>query len=324
VSDEEIEAAYERDRKNYVQPERRYARHVLIKVDESKDDAAARKEAEALLAKARAGEDFATLAREHSQDLGSARNGGDLGWIERESTVAPELVDVLFSMKAGEVQGPVRTSYGYHIVRLEAVEEGRTRALEDVRDEIAAQLRRAMAEERFGDIQEELDRELQEPGANLEALVERFGMTTGEVARFERGSGGAPLGDAPELQEVVFSTAVLDEKRLGGPVVLGEDRLVVVQAVEHHPPKPKPLEEVRASIVSILTQERGAAAAADAAEKAREKLAAGTPFDEVAKELGVEAEPARFVGRDDPSVPGEVRSLVFTAPKPAEGKPVIR
>src|SRR5690606_2181685 len=150
------------------------------------------------------------------------------------------------------VQGPVRTSYGYHIVRLEAVEEGRTRTLEDVRDEIAAQLRRSLAEERFGDIQEEIDRALQEPGANLEALAERFGMATGEVARFEGGSGGCPLGDAPELEEVVFSTTVLDDKRRGGPVALGEDRLVVGQALEHHPPEPKPLEEVRESIVATL------------------------------------------------------------------------
>ena len=138
-----------------------------------------------------------------------------------------------------------------------------------------------------------------------------------------RGAGGPPLGVAQPLQEMVFGDSPLGIGHLGGPVLLGDDRLVIVKVLEHRKPQVKPLAEVRDGIVAVMRKQRGTDAALEAAQAARAKLEAGTSFDDVAHELGVPADPARFIGRGDPSVPAQVRETVFAAPKPGD-KPVYR
>ena len=323
VSDSDLRDAYEKSKDRYVTPEKRRASHILIQIPAGKDgDAVARKKAEDILAKARAGKDFAALAKQYSQDPGSAAKGGDLGWAERSNFVAP-FADALFSTPVGEIRGPVKTQYGYHIIRVDEIQAGKTQTFEQARTEVDAQLRRDRAADRFGDRQEQLQRRLEQPGADFDALAKEFQLQTGEVARFLRGTGGAPLGTTNELQDAVFSTATLDEGRIGGPVLLGEDRIVIVKDLEHHKAAPQPLAEVHEIIIAAILKARGSAAAVKAAEGARDKLNGGASFDQVVHELGVTAEPAHFVGRTDPSIPPQIREAVFRAPKP-EGKPVYR
>jgi peptidyl-prolyl cis-trans isomerase D len=324
VSDDELKAAYEKDKASYVQPERRQARHILIET--GKDDAAALKKAQEVLAEANAGKDFAELAKKYSQDTGSSQKGGDLGWTERGNTDSAfaAIEEAEFGMQVGEIRGPVKSKFGYHIVKLDAIEPGHTRTFDEVRSELESQVRRDRAAERFGDVQESIQQKLEQPGADFDALVKEFSLQPGEVPEYLRGAGGGGLSASAELDEVVFGSAVLDEKRVGGPVALGEDRIVIVKALEHRKPQPKPVAEVREEIVKAIKDEFGRAEAAKAADAARVKLAGGAGFDEVGKELGVTVEPARFIGRDDPSVPEAIRTTAFNSPKPAVGKSVVR
>jgi peptidyl-prolyl cis-trans isomerase D len=190
----------------------------------------------------------------------------------------------------------------------------------EARADIEAQIKKDRAAERFGDVQENLQQKLEQPGASFDALVKEFNLQTGDVPEYERGKGGAPLNSTPELDQVVFSSPVLDEKRVGGPVALGEDRIVIVHALEHRKPEPKPIATVREDIVKSIRDEFGRAEARKVAQEARTKLAGGASFDDVAKELGVTAEPARFIGRNDPSVPAPIRTAAFDNAKPAVGK----
>jgi peptidyl-prolyl cis-trans isomerase D len=322
VSEDDLRAAYEKNKSSYVVPERRHARHILIAA--SKDDAADRKLADEVYAKAKAGQDFAQLAKQYSKDPGSAEKGGDLDWADRNSFVAP-FSDALFSMKIGEIHPPVKTQYGYHIIRLDEIQPGKTKSFEEARPEIEAEVRRNRATDRFGEIQEQLQTRLeQQPGTDLDALAKEFKLQTGDVAQFQRGAGGAPLGAAPQLQDLVFGDSAIQTGRIGGPVLLGDDRLVLVKVLDRKKAEPKPLAEVRESIVATLKKQNGTEAAQKAAEAAKAKLESGTPFDQVAKDLGVTAEPARFVGRTDPAVPAQIRSVVFDVPKPNPQKPAFR
>jgi peptidyl-prolyl cis-trans isomerase D len=319
VSDADLRAAYEKQKSQLEVPEKRRARHILIT---GKDDAAARAQAEQVLAQAKAGKDFGQLAQQYSQDPGSAHNGGDLGWADRNSFVKP-FADALFAMKVGEIAGPIKTQFGYHIIRLDAIQPGKTKTFEEARNDLETQLRRDHATDRFGDIQEQLQSKLGEPGADLGALAQQYHLQQGEVAAYAKGTGAPPLGPAPQLQELLFGEPPLAVGRLGGPVLVGDDRLLIVKVLEHRKPAAKPLSEVRDGVVAAISREQETAAALKAADGARDKLIAGASFDAIAKELNVTADPAHFIGRSDPSVPAQVREAAFAAGRPA-GKGTFR
>lgn len=323
VSDADLHDYYDKHKDRYVVSERRRARHILIAVNDKRSDAAARARADEVLAKLKAGGDFAALAKQYSDDPGSAADGGDLGWSERSAFVAP-FADAVFAMKPNEVRGPVKTQYGYHIIQLEGIEPEQAKTFEQARAEIEQQLRRDKASDRFGDIQEQIQQQLDNGTPTLEGLAKQFGMQTGEVSEYTRDAGGGALGNARELQNAVFSDAVLGEHRIGGPVLVGNDRLVLVKALDHHLPAPKPLAQVRDTITAALRQERANAAALAAAQAAVGKLESGATFDSVAAQLGVKAEPLHYIGRTDPSVPAAIRDDVFAGPKPQGGKPLFR
>ncbi|HEY2339554.1 MAG TPA: SurA N-terminal domain-containing protein [Steroidobacteraceae bacterium] len=319
LSEADLRAAYEKEKGRLEVPEKRHARHVLIT---GKDDAAALALAQQVLSQAKSGKDFGELAKQYSQDPGSAQNGGDLGWAERSTFVKP-FADALFGMSAGEIAGPVKTQYGYHIIRLEEIQRGKSKSFEEARPELEAQLRRARATDRFGEIQEQLQAKLAEPGADLNSLAQQYNLQQGEVKEFVKGAGAVPLGAAPQLQELLFGDPPLAADKLGGPVLLGDDRLVIFKVLQHRASAPKPLAEVRDSIVATITKDQGTQAALGAAQRAREQLLKGAAVDEVAQELKVSADPAHFIGRNDPSVPAQVREAAFGLSKPA-GKPESR
>ena len=95
----------------------------------------------------------------------------------------------------------------------------------------------------------------------------------------------------------MFSTATLDEGHIGGPVLLGEDRIVIVKDLEHHKAAPQPLAEVHEVIIAAIMKERGSAGRAEGGEqRARSSSTAAPSFDAVLHGLGVTADPAHFVG----------------------------
>jgi peptidyl-prolyl cis-trans isomerase D len=227
-------------------------------------------------------------------------------------------------MSKGEIRGPVKTQYGYHIIRLDDIEAGKIKTFDEARPELEADLRRNKATDRFGEIQEQLQTQMeQQPGATIEGLAKEFQLQTGDVAQFLRGAGGGALGPAPPVQELVFGDGAVAPGRLAGPVLLGDDRLVILKVVDRHKPEPKPLAEVKDSIVAALKKQNGLDAAYKAAEAAQAKLVSGSSFDDVVKDAGVTADPARFIGRSDPAVPAPIRTLAFDIPKPGD-KPEYR
>ncbi|HVS76265.1 MAG TPA: peptidylprolyl isomerase, partial [Steroidobacteraceae bacterium] len=293
------------------------ASHILIPF--GKDPAAALKQADQVLALARSGQSFAALAKKYSQDPGSAKNGGSLGWMDRSGFVAP-FADALFGIKAvGDIVGPVKTQYGYHIIKLDGIQPGRTKTLAEARPELEAQLKQSAASNRFGDIEDKLQGRLQDPGVTLDSLAKEFSLTAGEVPQFLQGTGGAPLGAAKPLQSQVFGATALAADTLGGPVILDNDKMVIFQVAARHAAHVKPLADVRDSIIAALQKQRETDAAVAAAKAARTQLQSGTSFDQVAKSLKVSADPAKFVGRGDPSVPAEILSVAFDSAKPVHG-----
>ena len=316
----DLQKLYDENRASYMLEERRRTRHILIPIT-GDDDAGALKKAEGVLAEARAGKDFAELAKKYSTDI-TAKDGGELGFIERKQFAGP-FGDALFAMKVGEITGPVKSQFGYHIIKLEEIQAAEGKPFESVRAELDSQYRRDRSQDLFGDRQEQVAEAVEKGDSDLDQLAKKFELTRGSVPVFLRGGGAEPLGSSRDLQQIVFSDEVLNQGKVGGPIGLGDDRVVIVKVTGHRKAEVKPLVEVQAEIVALLRQERGVAGAKAAVDAAVEKLSAGESLDALAKTWSITPEPARFVSRGDPSIPAALRTAVFEAPRPA-GKNVVR
>jgi peptidyl-prolyl cis-trans isomerase D len=319
VTDEAVASYYDSVKDRYVEAEKRRGRHILIQVPSDAKDAEARKKAEDILAKVNAGGDFAKLAKEFSQDAGSAAQGGDLGWAERSYFVGP-FADALFSMKPGEVRGPVRTQFGYHIIRLDEIKEAKQKTLQEARAEVEAEYRKQEAEKQFGERQEQLADKAFEHLDDIDAVAKEMSLPVHEIAEFTRTSGGAPFGNRAELIAAVFDSADVLNGQNSRPVELAPGDVVVLHVTSRHEPQQKPLADVRAQIVELLRAEQASATAKQTATDLAARLASGsTTWSQAASEHKLEVEGPKYVSRTDSTMPTELRTALFTAARPESG-----
>jgi peptidyl-prolyl cis-trans isomerase D len=325
VDDAQLNAYYDEQKaktpERYTQPEQRRVRHILLQLTDPKEDAAVKAKAEAILKRAQGGEDFSKLAKEFSQDTGSAQQGGDLGWSERKVWVAA-FADAAFSMKEGEIRGPVKTQFGYHLLKLDGIQPATVKTFEQSKSDLEAEYRRNEAERLFNNAQDQLADAALQNSTDIDVVARKAGLTVHDIPDFRRSDGGGDLGKSAAVSDAAFSQDVLDG-RLSPIVEVEKGRGVVLRATDHKLPQQKPLEAVRPEAVAAWKKQRGAELAAAAAADAVERLTAGAAWDAVAKSLGSTPQQPKFVSRTDQSVPVEVRRDAFEAPKP-EGKPVYQ
>lgn len=310
VAESDLLDLYAKNKDRYVEPERRRARHILL---------ATEKEANDVLAQLKGGSDFSALATRLSKDTGSAASGGDLGFSEKSAFVGP-FADAVFAMKEGELRGPVKTEFGFHVIRLDAIQAGRNKSFEEVRADLEDEYRRGRIADLFGEKQDAVQQRVEQSGADLAKIAGDLSLKIGEAPVYLRGVGSAELAASPELDALVFGDAVLNQRRIGGPIALGEDRFVVVKVLEHRKPSVPPLAEVRAKVVEAATNERATEEARKAAESVVRVLGEGGSFDALTKGLGVSPNAPRFIDRRDPAVPADVRNTAFELARPASGK----
>lgn len=313
VTDEALRAYYEDNIAQHATSERRRARHILITADG--DNAESR--AKAAYDRAVAGEDFAKLAGELSQDPGSASNGGDLGWAEKSFFVGP-FAEAVWSMQPGEIKGPVRTEFGWHVIKLEEIEASHQQSFDEVREELESEYRRAKAEELFGDLQEQLDTVSFEAAGDLERVATDLALPVNALNDFTRDGGGA-LGASPALIKAVFDANVLSGEQLA-TVQLGPGRVVAIKVVAHAPPGERPLQDVRGPVTEALRADLARQEAAARAAAVVEALRSGTAWAAATRPWATgDGSTPRFVGRDDASVPPAVSEAAFKAGSAAAG-----
>jgi len=323
VDDAQLKTYYDEQKvktpERFTEPEQRRVSHILLPVANPKDDAAVKAKAEGILKRLQAGEDFAALAKEFSQDPGSAQQGGDLGWSERKVWVAP-FADAAYSMKVDEIRGPVKTQFGYHILKLAGIRPATVKTFEQAKADLETEYRRNEAERLFNNAQDQLADAALQNTTDIDVVARKAGLTVLEVPVFSRIDGGGALSKVRAVIEAAFSQDVLDG-RLSPIVEVEKGRGVVLRATDHKLPQQKPLDAVRAEVVAAWKKQRGAELAAAAAADAVKRLTAGESWDAVVKSAGATATPAKFVARSDQEVPLEIRTAAFGQPKPA-GKPI--
>jgi len=321
VTEPALKEYFEQVKDRFTTQERRHGRHILITVGEGVDDAAAKQKAEELTAKAKAGADFAQLAKDNSKDPGSAQQGGDLGWAQRGMFVGP-FEDALFTMSIGEIRGPVKSDFGYHVIKLDEVEAGHVKTFEEAHAEVEADFRKDRAQNIFYDESQKLADQAFSALTELDSVGKALNLPVKTVTGFTR-EGGGEFGGEPSVIEAAFSDDVLDRRQNSPLVTVGEDRALVLRVTDHKAAEPRPLESVSAQIREQLKTQRMREAAAAQGAFAMARLQKGEPWASVATALKLTAVGKRFMTRQDTVAPPAIVRSAFLAPNTefSEAKP---
>lgn len=317
VEEEELRNRYEAAMIRFMTPERRHAAHILITADGEHDADSARELAWSLHRRIDEGEDFAALAREYSQDPGSSDGGGDLGWIE-PGVMVSAFEDALYALEPGEVSDPVESGFGWHLIRLMAVDEPRGQSFEEARQEILAELLEEQAEDLYYELSERVIDLVYADPTTLEPVAADLGLeirTTDPVSRF----GGEGIAADRRVLEAAFSDLVLIDGHTSEPIELGRNRLVVIRKLEHLPARPRPLDDVAEEIHERMVREQARGLARERALALAEQAGeAASALEEAAAEFGLEAQVLDTVSRRDFQLGGQFLTELFRLPAPGE------
>jgi len=317
--DEELRRRYEADKGRFGEPERRQVRHILVSVASSTEDGEAQARDAIAAARERilAGEGFAEVAEEFSEDPESAERGGLLGEIEA-GMMDQAFETAAFNLSEGEVSEPIRTPFGYHIIRVDEILPASIQPFGEVREMLAEEAAKERYESIYYDWAERLATEAYEAVDTLRPAAEALGLEIRASDWLTR-SGGEGILASPRVMSAAFSEEVVREG-LNSELIepeRGELEAIVLRVVDHREAALKPLAEVRDEIRVALRAEQAQRAAWELAQTFVERLREGGDLDEVAGDWSVVR--SGMVGRDATELPAPVRSLAFRLAHPGPG-----
>ncbi len=296
VTEEAVAQAYEARKEEFREVARRKARHILMKVrPETKPDdvAKAKNKAEGLLRRLRDGEDFAVLAKKFSDDPNAA-DGGKLGAVAR-GELDPAFEKALFAMKAGEVKGPVKTPFGFHIIRLDAIEPERLRPLSEVKASLMDGLRAARAAADARDAIEKFWVEVSE-GRAFDSFPETAGIKRGVSKFFSADGKGLPV---PDSRKVAAAALRLAKGELSDPIE-GESGWYMVRVTAEQASRIPDLKEVRKEARKAYVRRQSERLAEERSKGWVKSLDGGGRLREIAKREGLKVSETLFFTRIRP------------------------
>lgn len=322
ADDDELRALFESEPERFVTPEKREVSHILVSVpsDAGEDDVArARERLAALKDRIAAGEPFEDLARENSDDPGSAAAGGALGFIERGMMV-PEFEEAAFALEPAQVSDPVRSGFGWHLVKVNSVQGSRGATFEEVRDQVLARYQSREAEWLYAERVDMLANVTYENPESLEAGARELGLPIRESSPVTRAGGSDdPVGSRPAVVAAAFSSDVLDEGNNSEPIEFEPGRVVVVRAFDHEPSRELNLEQAWADVVAALQADARREAVSERGRALLGDLRSGRDAEAVAADAGLEWSRFEDVGRFGGGLSAQLLEVAFRMPRPGSG-----
>jgi peptidyl-prolyl cis-trans isomerase D len=320
VSQAEVEKYYAEHAKDYEIPHQAKAQHILARVGETGGSAAedrARAKIVDVIKRIKAGEDFNKLAGELSEDPGSKASRGELGWVGK-GEVVPEFEAAMFALKKGEMTGePVRTPFGYHVIRVTDVREAGKKPLSEVAGQIREQLQNEAADGAAKAKADEARAKLLS-APDFMAEARKLGLTPVETAipRRDRGRGMTP----PEpIEETAFGLA------RGGvsPALKTPVGYLILKTVDELPAAVPPLTAIKDQVAAAVKRQKADAIALERANAVVAGAKAGD-FAAAAQKAGVSVTETPRFSRSKPAdkLPGDVMVAALETPAGAVTAPV--
>lgn len=253
-----LRTRYESEAAKFSAAEQRQVSHILVQVaaDASNaDKKAAEARANKLAAQARTpGADFAALAKANSDDAGSKEKGGDLGLMTKGGLPGP-FEDAAFAMASGEIRGPVKSDFGWHIIKVGDIRTGTQRPFEEVRAQLEAELQESGRERAYNELSGKLVDQVYKSPNSLEPAAKVTGLEVKTTPAFSRAGGPGLLANQKVLL-AAFSDTLIRDGTASDPIELGPNHSIMIRVIEHTPERPRPLTQVSASVVAAIRSDR--------------------------------------------------------------------
>ena len=324
ADDEELRATFDAEPDRYLTPEKREVSHILVAVDsgtEAGADERARQRLLTVRGRIEAGESFEDLAREVSDDPGSANAGGALGFIE-PGIMDPAFEEAAFSLAPEELSDPVRSSFGWHLVKVTSVHQPESATFDEVRDQVLVQYQSREAERIFAERVDTLANVTYERPESLEPAAVELGLPIRETDPVTRdGRHDDLIASQPAVLAAAFSSDVLVDGNNSEPIEFETGHVVVVRTFDHEPSRPLDLYEAHETIAAELRSVASRAAVTKRGEDLLADLRVGRSPTEVAADTGLEWTLHDDIERFGGGVPERLREVVFRMPRPDTGVP---
>lgn len=292
VSDQAVAEYYGSHAAQFGQPEQRSASHILITAGRDADPAtrakARAKATELYQTLQKTPQRFAELARSESEDPGSAAQDGSLGSFGRGMMVKP-FEDAVFSMKPNEIRGPVESDFGYHIIRLDAIQPAQTAPLAEVRAVVVEELRKQQAQKTFADMADNFSNLVYENAGSLQPAAAATRLTIRQSDWMTAKNAPPPFNNAT-LSAALFSPELIKSKQNTDAIEIKPGTLVAARVAEHRPARLRPLAEVSQTVEARLRAEQSLRLQTEKGEATIQTLARG-------KEAGLNWSAFSVVGR---------------------------
>lgn len=303
IDGNKIEEYYQNNLEEFKVPERRHARHILLKAGE--DDSAERhqeqaKKAEDVQKIAKKGEDFITLAKEYSEGP-SKDSGGDLGFFSAGQMV-PAFDEAVFAMQPGDISEVVKTQFGYHIIKLEEVQPAETRPLESVTAEIKTILQRKEAENLAFQVANDAYEVIIGAGSLTKYAEANPNIVIEQTDFFSKGNAPADLKNDAQFLDKAFE---LKKGELSS-LIKGASGYAILFAEDLKEPEIPAFETKKEILVKDYQKAKAKELAETAANELLKSLREGKELNGMAQEIGLTVLESGFLIRS-----GENKSTTF-------------
>ncbi len=312
VDDAALQEMYQAEIANLA--EQRHAAHILFEVSGDVTDAQAKEAAQNAIERINAGEDFAAVAKEMSDDIGSAEQGGDLGFAA-QGVYDPAFEDALYALEKEQVSVPVRTDYGWHVIKLLDVQAADIPTFASLKDKLSQDLKTQQVEQRFVEAVRDLESAAYE-SADLQQPASELGLEIKVSEPFGR-EGLEGLFANRQVLQAAFSTEVLEEGANSTAIELDPETTVVLRVKEHKRPEPIEFAEVSTQIREQLIAQRAIEHARSQGEALLSSLQEGQTSVEQAQQEAWQVVEAATRGQEN--IDPEVLQALFKMPKPETG-----
>jgi peptidyl-prolyl cis-trans isomerase D len=309
VTEDEVLVNYQENITAYQIPEERRVSHILIEYGD--DETASKATAEEVLAQVNLpGADFAEIASQRSTDIVSAEVGGDLDFINKGDW-SESFEDAAFALnEVGDISKVVQTEFGYHIIKLTELSPIVTTPFSEVQEELTQLLLKDKAMESFFGLQEQVASAAFEQPDSLKRVSEITNRPIIDTAFFEKANYPASV-NYPQVENVAFSAELVENGLNSDVLLITDEKLMVVRAIDHKPQRTLALEEVNVGIVNQLTARKTQQAAVAWAEDLKTKIFASESIDDLLVAKSLELKKVDNIPRFGGAVPIEMNNAIF-------------